>query len=120
MKRRDLIKLAPVALAVGAAPVAASVGETDTPVMRAYRLWRAADEDLKDPKWDARNSDEQNAACARFSEMQDAILEIPAENSRDFILKVMAYTYLGEHGLPDHIQRPDFWAEANALAGGVA
>ncbi|WP_374327306.1 hypothetical protein [Paracoccus pantotrophus] len=120
MKRRDLMRLAPAALVAGAAPPAGAAGVEETPVMRAFREWKAASDDLKDPKWDLMSVEEQDRACGRVSKMQDAILNIPAQDQRDFILKVMACTYFGEHGLPDHGERPDFWAEARALIGGAA
>ena len=122
MNRRALLKLAPAVLAAGAVPAAALciVDPAETSVMRAYREWKAASDDLKDPKWDLMSVEEQDRVCDRVSKMQDVILNIPAQDQRDFILKVMAYTYFGEHGLPDHGERPDLWAEARALVGGAA
>ncbi len=40
-----------------------------------------------------------------------------AQGPADVIAKVIAYTTFGEVGLPDHMQRPDLWAEARALIG---
>lgn len=114
MNRRALLKLAPmvpVAAALGVPAVAAE----ETPVMRAYREWKAASDDLRDPKWDSRSVEDQDNACAALVGAQERILNIPARNQRDFILKVMAHTSFGEHGLPDEDQNPSLWAEARAL-----
>lgn len=114
INRRCLLSLAPAALAVGAAP-AMAMQVAETPVMRAYREWEAADADLQHPKWDERSNEDQDAACALLSAMMDEILAIPALNARDFIMKVMACTCMGENGLPDERQDPQLWAEARAL-----
>lgn len=45
MKRRDLMKLAPAALIVTAPQGAANAAE-ETPVMRLFKEWRAADTDF--------------------------------------------------------------------------
>lgn len=47
--------------------------------------------------------------------IEDSLLAIPAENARDFVAKVYAYTNRGEVGLPNHNDAPVLWAEARAL-----
>ena len=117
MKRRQLLKLAPVALAAGAVPAFAVAEET--PVMRAYRAWEAenarvnAAGDVDDDTFERMVNDRW--------EVEKRLAQVPAENVKDVILKIVAWTRFGECDLEaDHPLLETLWAEARALIGGAA
>ncbi|MDQ7776259.1 MAG: hypothetical protein Q4615_10395 [Paracoccus aminovorans] len=120
MNRRALLKLAPAVLAAGAVPAAALcvVDPAETPVMRAYREWEALYAFLNRDDRGGLSADDWNSECDRRIEIEDQMMEMPAQNARDIIAKVLAYTANGDSELPypDHA----FWAEARALVGGAA
>lgn len=115
MNRRELLKSAPAIAAGFALPVAAAPSET--PVMRAFREWQAYTAWLNAAPM---SDDEMAAATNVMTDMEDALMAIPAENAQDFIAKVVAYAHNGWNGLPCADAMPELWAEANRLIGGAA
>lgn len=119
MNRRQLLRTAPLA-ALSASLVAGNVNEAvalcfadpaETPVAALFREWEAIMERKK-----AGLTDQQiEALLDRQIEIEDRMMETAAQSRSDWIMKVMAYSTLGESGLPDHKDRPDLWAEARAL-----
>ncbi|MGA0613434.1 hypothetical protein [Paracoccus sp. KR1-242] len=116
MKRRDLMKLAPLALAVGTTPVIAAVKE-ETPVMRLFREWRAWD-DFANAQED--DKDFENALEGRW-EVEQRLMQTPSESARDVLIKVNAWTNFGDGDVEGCDPRLSmFWAEARSLIGGAA
>lgn len=109
--RRNLLKALPavaVLPAVAAVPVLAA---TETPVMRLYREW----EHVRSLKKAQMSDDEYDALLDRQIGLEDEMIITPAQNASDWAMKIMAYSCLGESGLPDHHDNPALWAEARAL-----
>ncbi|OWJ79862.1 hypothetical protein, partial [Haematobacter genomosp. 1] len=84
----------------------------DTPVMQWFGRWLEVTARMRalpagSPAFDGL-LDEQTS-------IEDSLLTLPAENARDFVAKVYAYTNRGEGGLPSHNELPALWAEARAL-----
>jgi len=120
MKRRDLMKLAPVALAAGAVPTVAAATE-ETPVMRAYQEWESARIAWEKAAGDDGMSDEEGTAwCYKVYDLADDVLEQPSTGPLDFIYKLMAQSFHGQHDIGDCPRGEELWAEARALIGGVA
>lgn len=119
MKRRQLLKLAPAALAAGAVPVAAVASE-ETPVMRAYRVWREGlDAYTEASKGDLTNT-ENDAWCMKVYALADDVLDQPSTGPLDFVYKLIAQTFDGDHDIGDCPRKEEIWAEARALIGGAA
>ncbi|KFI27774.1 hypothetical protein CN97_00650 [Haematobacter massiliensis] len=90
------------------------MGQDDTPVMQWFRRWQEATtalstRDMTDEEFQMANED-------RIA-IEDSLMAIPAENARDFVAKVYAYTNRGEVGLPNHNEARELWAEARAIIG---
>ncbi|KFI24210.1 hypothetical protein CG51_18595 [Haematobacter missouriensis] len=93
---------------------AAGLGPEETEVMQWFRRWLNVTARMHalpagSPAFDGL-LDEQTG-------IEDSLLAIPAENARDFVAKVYAYTNRGEVGLPNHNEIAELWAEARALIG---
>lgn len=91
MNRRDLIKAAPVALVGCTLPVQA---ETETPVMKAYREWKAC-RDWIDSETGGMADEEFDAICDLRRDMEFAMFDLPNADLRDAALKLLAYTDCG-------------------------
>ncbi|MDK8874322.1 hypothetical protein [Paracoccus sp. SSJ] len=116
MKRRDLMRLAPVALAAGAVPVAAVAAE-ETPVMRVFSEWKRVNEFAH-----SQTDDEafEKALIERW-QVEQRLMQTPSQNERDVLIKIIAWTNFGDGDLEsgNPISQP-IWAEARALIGGAA
>lgn len=112
MKRRQLLKLAPAALAVGAAP---ALAVEETPVMKLFREWEPLYQFVGTSASNGMPEEEWNQLHDRVWDIADLIVSTPAQTAQDFIAKVICNTVWGEHGLPDEGQNPSLWAEARAL-----
>lgn len=121
MKRRQLLSAAPFAAAVIAAPALAESEEAaqETPVEALYRQWEAVTELA-----DAHNNDDMmpdedfEAITQRQTDIEDAIAITPAQNLRDFAMKVYARPTRGICELPRPSHNPEFWAEDFVVAAG--
>lgn len=114
MKRRDILKMAPVALAAGAVPVAAlaAADPSETPVMRLFREWRAANALVLETEDD----DTMNERCDVRTEIETRLFAEPALNERDIVLKMLALILDGEDWSNDHCNSGGkIAAEAKAL-----
>lgn len=116
MNRRDLFISAAASAAAIAVPTIRPQFE-ETPVMRAFREWQAYTAWLETVSM---SDDDMEAATNVMTDMEDAMMAIPAENTADFIAKVVAYTHDGWSGLPIADTMPEFWAEAKRFIGGAA
>lgn len=115
MKRRSLLKALPAALAVGAAPAIAAVAE-ETPVQRAYKAWEAARIDWEQTaNADLLSDDEETAWCHRVYKLADDVLDQPSTGPLDFVYKLMAHTFYGDHEVGNCPRGEELWAEARAL-----
>lgn len=117
MKRRQLLKLAPVVLAAGAVPVAAVAAE-ETPVMKLFREWEAAMADMDARKETISDADWVALDC-HIDGLEEKIMDEPAQNGRDFIAKIVSWSHGGVFPLPKD-PSDAFWAEARALVVGAA
>ena len=118
MKRRDLIKLAPVTLAAGAVPLAGSASE-ETPIMQAYHVWLALKEE--ESAAPASMSDEDfDVLCHHTSEHENYLMALSASSGADWLIKVAVWSDFGAFAGPDNLVNPQLWAEARTLIGGVA
>lgn len=116
MKRREFLIATPAVAAAIAVPALSVPQIEETPVMRAFREWEAYSAwvnteagDLPEPEWDA--------AVNRLTDLEDEIIETPAESAFDVVAKVAAYANFGQNGLP---QDSIVWNEMRQLLGGVA
>lgn len=115
MKRRDVLTAAIAAPAL-AVPVVAEA-KSETTVMRKYFEWKKSVDAWK-ADMERDDSDENgNRWCKLTYDLADSIVDIPSEGPMDFIYKLMAYTYHGEHDLSDTDGGSRLWAEARALVG---
>ncbi|SEB51193.1 hypothetical protein [Rhodobacter sp. 24-YEA-8] len=118
MKRRDLLTLAPAALAGCAVPARACTLRLDeTLVATAYREWAAFRAYINGPATEGMKNTEFNPLVEELDGMGLVLLTIPAESAADFIMKVIASTDWGQGGMPDITELPELWAEARALVG---
>ena len=122
MNRRNLMKLAPAALAAGAVPAVGMSGGVvaaeETPVMKLYRQWRItqakterAPRDMPDEGFDALV--EAHVAIER------QMMQEPAQDARDWVIKIAAWTDFGVFCVQDRGENEALWAEARTLIGGV-
>lgn len=113
--RRALLTSAPVA-AVTTAPVAYAA-EGETPIMRLFREWDAA-QAAEDAAYAAGESDENCDAKSNIrSALEKQMMATPSEDARDFLCKIAAQTAFGAFSLDDDERNPALWAEARALIG---
>lgn len=118
MKRRTLLTAGAVTPVAPLAP-ALAVAATETPVMRKYAEWKRSRDDWQ-VDLDRDSSDENSDRwCAATFKLADEILGIPSEGPMDFIYKLMAYTFHGQHEIGDGSNGEKLWAEARALVGGA-
>lgn len=92
----------------------------ETPVAILFREWLT----LKH-KWDAAAagnlSDEANNAwCGLVFAAADAVLDAPSTGPADFLMKLFAQTFDGEHDIGDCPRGAEIWAEARSLINEVA
>lgn len=109
--RRSFLAAAPAAAVTGALPAAA---ETDTPVMRLFREWRAFTEWLEGPQSNSVPQAEYNAMCGQAAEMLDEIIAAPSMRHADTALKLFAVIENGEL-LYDMRHKDALYSEARAL-----
>lgn len=114
MNRRDLMKLAPAALAVGAVPAVAE----ESPIAAMHREITALQTVLRGEN-DLTAADAERM-CSRMMELADAIADLPARNADDMLRKIMGQTVNGDHDIGDGPNSEAIWAEARALIGGAA
>lgn len=121
--RRQLLAAAPAAgfaaLVVGAGPVeAACAMPVETPVGALFREWQEASriEDVAYAADEWGDGDEAKAASASRNGVEQRMIEEPAVNERDVLLKILAVTVFGQFG-PNQERQHDLWAEARALVG---
>lgn len=100
MNRRALFKAIPAAIVASAAPAAALcvVDPAETPVMRLFREWQAADAaEAKvwagGPDWDA---PEVKAASERICGIMDRIHVTPAITPTDMLVKLCVMADFGQ------------------------
>lgn len=114
INRRNLLSAAPAAglagLMAGAVPAVAAA-DHDTPVAALFRQW----EQVRADKNGEMSDDDYDVLLYRQIDIEDRIIRTPAKNSADWIMKVMAYSCLGESAITDRDDNPDLWAEARAL-----
>ena len=114
MRRRDILKMAPAALAAGAVPVAALAAAvpSETPVMRLFREWRAAQALVLE----AEDDDTMNERSDLRTEIELRLFAEPALDERDIVLKMLALTLDGEDWTNDAYNHGGkIAAEARAL-----
>lgn len=117
VSRRNLLSAAPAfglaGLMAGTVPVAA---QAETPIAALYRKWDAqsklvdaasADRDLPDEEFDR--------VINLQTDMEDEIAKLPAQDLRDFVMKIFARSSGGTMELPSAEACPQLWAEARAL-----
>ena len=119
MKRRDLLAIAPVALMGCPAPAraACTLSVDETPVQRAYREWKRSLD-----AWNAdieRDPSDENGDrwCHATYRLADAVVGTPSTGPADFVYKLMAYCFNGQHELSFDDGAAPIWAEARALVG---
>ena len=141
--RRQLLSAAPVGIAAvvaGAAPVEALtiperfallhpedqaivLAEMDRleaklpPVQRAYGEWKRSLD-----AWNAdmeRDSSDENGDrwCDATYKLADAVVSTPSTGPMDFVYKMMAYCFNGQHELSLDVGAAPLWAEARSLVG---
>ena len=123
MSRRNMLAAFPaLGAALGAPAIAAARhgDEPETPVMRAFREWKAC----RDPLYfAARDIPEAEfyARCDQLHDMESAMFELPNSDLRDAVLKVMAFTSLGTEFAEDSLGTIDrLLIEMGELAGAFA
>ena len=144
MNRRELLTAAPVGIAAivgGAAPVealtiperfallppddqATVLAEMDrleakqlTPVQRAYHEWKRS-LDAWNADMERDDSDENGDRwCDVTFKLADAVVSTPSTGPMDFVYKMMAYCFNGQHELSLDVGTAPLWAEARALVG---
>lgn len=116
LSRRCLLAAAPALALAGAAPAAAAPSET--PVMAAFRAWKAHNDWLNSGATDHQSDEEFNTLCNDDMKLIDAIFSEPARDLADLCLKLLAVTDFGAFiyydGVPGADRLPD---EARALIG---
>lgn len=119
MKRRNLMIAAPMALAVSSMPVAAAVAE-ETPVLLAYRKWQAALDAWNNAAKGDLSDEEGNAWCFEVSQLADNVLDQPSNGPLDFVYKLMAQSFHGQHDIGSCPRGDELWAEARAFVEAAA
>lgn len=116
MNRRALLNLASAALAATATPAAALciADPADTPVMRLFREWEAADRAAH-----LSTGDECDRLLDARFQIELRLIEAPAHTAADVLMKIIAWTSYGDAGI-DGLDTHGVWAEARALVGGAA
>lgn len=114
MPRRGVLKAvlsAPVLMAMPAAALA-SADPVETPVMRLFREWRAAQALVLE----AEDDDTMNERSDLRTEIELRLFAEPALDERDIVLKMLALTLDGEDWTNDHYNNGGrIAAEARAL-----
>lgn len=101
MKRRQLLKMAPAVslagLMSGAIPAAGfspKLAKTETPVVTAYREWKAFRDHLH-YNTSGMDDGDFDDLCAQRADMEDAMYALPSESIHDVALKIAAHTDCG-------------------------
>ena len=122
MNRRSLIQYAPAAgmaaLMMGAVPVIAQA-QADTPVAAAYREWAAfadmvrnSPSDMDDKLFDA--------LCSERHDMELSLFALPAQNTDDVLLKLLAYSDKAQDFATDGNDTPETILREGMKLMGVA
>lgn len=117
MKRRDMLKGAPSLLALPVVGIAAGEGiaSADTLVIRAYREWKAG-LDAWNKAVEGDITDEEGAAwCNKVMDLADNVLDQPSTGAMDFVYKLMAQSFHGEHDISSCPRGDELWAEARGM-----
>jgi hypothetical protein len=88
----------------------------ETPVMQQYRAWETYSAWLNAEAAGMPGA-EWEAALAKKSEIEEAILATPSEGAEDVIAKFAAYSNFGVFGVDDQLP---LWEEVRKLIGGAA
>ncbi|WP_172298148.1 hypothetical protein [Pseudoruegeria sp. HB172150] len=112
MARRALLAALPASGAALAFQALPSAAESPSPIMRSFGEWQrlrdatsGVPEDECDRLFDS--------MCAIASEM----MEMPAQDGRDVLAKVVAWTSWGYLGLPEGSEHALFWTEVTTMLG---
>lgn len=111
--RRNFLASAPAAVALTAAPLAAEAA-TETPIAAMHRELTRLVAQMNDGSLPSAEGERLWRESVRIA---DGIVDLPSTGPMDFIFKMMAHTYNGEHDLGDCPRGEELWAEARALVG---
>lgn len=110
MNRRTLLSALP---AVAVAPGAA-LAEAEASIASMYREIIRQRDIGNDPNVSDEMSD---AALNRMAHLADAIVDLPARNLGEMMLKFLGHTINGDHGTDECPDSDRLWAEARSLLG---
>lgn len=127
MNRRALLVSAPIAIAAAMAARGTNAavagmltaGESDTPVMLAFREWSKAKAN-EDAVY-AATPDNADGAPARDAitdariEVENDLMATPSQTVNDWALKIAAWSNFGDGVCQDRQENSELWAEADAL-----
>lgn len=111
INRRRLLSAIPAVAVLPAMAAVPASAKTETPMSALFREW----EHIRSLKKAPMSEDEYDALLDRQIALEDEMIITRAQNASDWAMKIMAYSCLGESGLPDHHDNPALWAEARAL-----
>lgn len=94
--------------------------KVETPVMRLYREWDAARASWQAAVEGQMADEESNRWCETVARMADDVLDAPSQSPMDFICKLMAQTFHGDHEISSCPRGDELWTEARAMIGGAA
>lgn len=92
---------------------------TETPIRAAYLEWRNVMERANHAPSDL-PVQEHEALLNQAFQLADVVADMPSADPADFLLKLMAYTFFGQHDVGDGAKGNLIWAEARKLADQVA
>ncbi|WP_449043716.1 hypothetical protein [Paracoccus versutus] len=112
MKRRQLLKLAPMVPVAAAIGVPAFAASEETPVMRVFSEWKRAN----DFAHSQADDEAFEKALGERWEVEQRLMQTPSQNERDVLIKILAWTQFGDGDLEagNPISQP-IWDEARAL-----
>ncbi|MEZ5723918.1 MAG: hypothetical protein R3E47_02330 [Paracoccaceae bacterium] len=120
MNRRNLLAAAPAAAmaACASGALAASAAVSETPVMRIFREWEAMSAYLDGEAARSMSEDEYDTLVDDRHEIEKTMMATPAQNARDVLLKLSAWTDFGALGIgSDETGVGLFWQEVRDLIG---
>lgn len=109
----------------GIMPAGAETAATETPVVRLFREWKAADAAMAAIDAEMKDADHEEGSAwdqaweARWATEQRLMAE-SCVDCRDWMFKIVAWTNFGDGSSCDRHECPQLWAEAHALVGGAA
>lgn len=117
MNRRGLLTAAPAfgfagLLAAGAVP---AIAETETPVMRMFREWQPLAAWLNGSKGQGAPEALLNRVNDQRIDLEDQMMEEPAQSAADVLAKMTARTHFGEDEMMSAQHLPQVWAEARQM-----